>query len=545
MKKICLLKDEVKREERFFEILFDERLAKGAFLVPKTELYQIGGINRRMKAKQQYELLLRFADAYYVELEECPPGNEAADGFLLLDGESTGPVREEISADCYIIAKYRDKLLARGFFDAAVQSVIEAADAHGMKEEAVRLLERMLKRQEAYYRIDDAIRPILIYKGEDICYNVLNIFAEQFGEALRRMGQKVEYFDPEQDDIASMSKYIGKHYCAVIGMQTYLFSIMMQDGTAYLHDKIYGPKYNFIFDHPIWIRKHLVQCPKDLHILTHDMGYVKFCERYYKRKSFLFPPAGICPQMMEQQRKYQISFVGTYGDYLAEAFLMHQMDRKIRFLSNRFLSKMRKHPNLAADEAFRLVLDETGEAYAEEEYMDLFFRCRRTIYCVMHYYRAKTMETLLKAGFQVDVFGESWEKSDLRKYPNLICHPNVSSEESMQVWKQSKISLNVMSWHKGGFTERMANIMMCGAVLLTDHTDYLAGRLEAGKDLLVFQLDRQKELLAMIKEYLSCPEKLLEMAESGKKKAWEHHTWSSRAEEFLNIVLEDEVCGAE
>lgn len=41
-------------------------------------------------------------------------------------------------------------------------------------------------------------------------------------------------------------------------------------------------------------------------------------------------------------------------------------------------------------------------------------------------------------------------------------HPNVTVVESLKIWKQPKLSLNVMLWHKGGYAERMANIVLAG-----------------------------------------------------------------------------------
>lgn len=32
-------------------------------------------------------------------------------------------------------------------------------------------------------------KPVLIYKGDDICHNVLTVFAEQFGAALEQEGK--------------------------------------------------------------------------------------------------------------------------------------------------------------------------------------------------------------------------------------------------------------------------------------------------------------------------------------------------------------------
>ena len=89
----------------------------------------------------------------------------------------------------------------------------------------------------------------------------------------------------------------------------------------------------------------------------------------------------------------------------------------------------------------------------------------------------------------------------------------------MKVWQQSRLSLNIMSWHKGGFTERMANIMLCRAVLVTDYTTYLDGKFEHGKDALIFRLDALEELPKMIKERLNQPKKLEKIAQSGFEKS--------------------------
>lgn len=99
------------------------------------------------------------------------------------------------------------------------------------------------------HRIKEAKGTILIYKGEPICYNILNTFAEQLGEALQRLGEEVEYFDVKQSGEAALAAYAGKTYQAVIGFQSYLFDIYLPKAGVYLHDLIKGPKINFQFDH--------------------------------------------------------------------------------------------------------------------------------------------------------------------------------------------------------------------------------------------------------------------------------------------------------
>ena len=154
----------------------------------------------------------------------------------------------------------------------------------------------------------------------------------------------------------------------------------------------------------------------------------------------------------------------------------------------------------------------------------------------MHYYRDRVLRVLLDSGLTVNVFGDSWHNSPLAAYDNLVCHPDVTVEESLLIWQQSKLSLNIMSWHKAGFTERMANIMLAGAVLVTDDTRYLKGRYENGKDLVSFGLAERETLPERIKRLLSDTAERVRIAESGKEKTKQFHTWDIRAKEFFRVA---------
>lgn len=90
--------------------------------------------------------------------------------------------------------------------------------------------------------------------------------------------------------------------------------------------------------------------------------------------------------------------------------------------------------------------------------------------------------------------------------------------------EKSKLSLNIMSWHKGGFTERMANIMLAGAVLVTDDTTYLMGKY-TDEDLLTFSLEEREKLSDKIKYLLDYEEYRKKIAQNGKQKTLLQHTW--------------------
>lgn len=524
----------------FIELLLDETLCNGEIYVDKELIRQAGGVNEGLPAKRKYECILRIAKEMPVVFVEDFV-EEQADSFIMLDDDMHS--KQGWKTDCYVIGKYSELLVQYNVFDAAIAGVLEEASQHNRYEETIAFLEKMIGRTDAYHAIDSVTQPILIYKGDDVCHNVLTIFAEQFGEALERYGCKVEYFDVSQMPIEELLQYQGRYFKAIIGVQSYLFSVKMKDEIHYLHEYIHGPKFNFIFDHPVWMKKHLEHRYEDFYVLTHDMDYVSFVEKYFERKAYLFPPAGMQSNPINghmnldtgEQRIYDLTFVGTYGDFMQEILLIHGMERKQRFLANRFLLMMRKNPNLSSEEALKRTLEYYHENISDAEFVELFFSMRRVIYCVMHYYRYKIVKEILESGIQLDVFGDSWYHCPLKVYPNLICHPNVTVEESLRIWQQSKLSLNIMSWHKAGFTERMANIMLAGAVLVTDNTRYLEQEcLE--DEMIVFDLKEYKHLPERIKYYLLHDEVREEMAISGMKKTLQKHTWDNRAEKFLNLL---------
>lgn len=522
----------------FMELLLDERICQGQIKISQDLVKKVGGINRRLKAKQKYELILRIAaDMNVVFLQEEEGAGQ--DDYLLEDDETTALQLYGWETDCYIIGRYSNKLKERGYFDAAVGSVIEMAEEMGKTQEVIAYLEQMVARRAAYYRIEEDTSPILIYMGDTVCHNVLTVIAEQFGAALECKGENVVYFDVEKEDIGALMCYTNRTFKAIIGVQSYMFAVKMRDEIHYLHEYIYGPKYNFIFDHPIWMKKFCCHQYPDFHVLTHDMNYVNFTKRYLKQDAILFPPAGIQGVEIEAvERDYDLTFVGTWGDYMEQVLWIHQLERETRFLANRLMLVMRKNPNMTPEDAFAVVLEKKNIRLSDEEFVQRFHELRRVIYCVMHYYRNKVIETILLSGMQIDVFGDSWQHSPLRRYPNLVCHPDVTVEESINVWKKSKLSLNVMSWHKGGFTERMAGIMLAEAVLVTDDTTYLRGRYDAN-DMIVFRLENLAELPDKIKYALEDTDYRKCMARHGREKTEQRHTWKKRAEQFLEMLQQE------
>lgn len=110
--------------------------------------------------------------------------------YLTLDDDIPSATDLSWQTDCYIAGKYSRELQKNGVFDAVLQSLLNEAAIAGRQQETLAFLEQMIGQNEAFWSIQEGSEPILVYKGDSICHNILNIFAEQFGLALEHAGKK-------------------------------------------------------------------------------------------------------------------------------------------------------------------------------------------------------------------------------------------------------------------------------------------------------------------------------------------------------------------
>lgn len=128
------------------------------------------------------------------------------------------------------------------------------------------------------------------------------------------------------------------------------------------------------------------------------------------KEALLFPPAGMEAETAEvPERQYGLTFVGTMGDYFSQVLWIHGLERPKRFLANRFLLIMRQQPDLTLEQAFARAVEHQGLKLTDQEFLNHLRELCVTGYCVMHYYRARVVETILKSGIRLDVFRKQLE----------------------------------------------------------------------------------------------------------------------------------------
>ena len=146
---------------------------------------------------------------------------------------------EEYRQQAYCLGRYYSVYKADGTYDQRAQELVERGLLLRQQttEDPAEFLMHMMSRDEVYDAYDSVHCPILIYKSDPICYGVLNGFADAIADRLDAMGYLVELFEliPGRED--ELLQFTGLRFRAVLGIQTYAFSIRFQDGRN-LHDEI-------------------------------------------------------------------------------------------------------------------------------------------------------------------------------------------------------------------------------------------------------------------------------------------------------------------
>ena len=88
------------------DLLLDETICAGTVAVPREMVRLAGGVNKRLGAKQKYELLLRIAAETPVELEETDEDACGQENMMVFD-DAEEPENTGLGwrTDCYVLGK--------------------------------------------------------------------------------------------------------------------------------------------------------------------------------------------------------------------------------------------------------------------------------------------------------------------------------------------------------------------------------------------------------------------------------------------------------
>lgn len=521
-----------------------------ALVVKKGLLEWTGSFHETLQAFNMYEFLCRVAAETVVygipcaeddienahkdicsETDQTEGSKELCGGTNQTEGDSEGVRKEKISTArtfAYIARLHMVRLRAEGLLDKVFSRLIDHMAELDCSQEFSDVMGVMLDSFAEFEKLARNTAPYLIFVGDDTCYSVPKRFAAALSDELADLGQAVITTDGRHGEW----NVGGGSNIAVPPVLKGVVGYQMEILEREIFRRMACPKYQFWFDNPIYFNDMFYDLPKEYYILSQDADYADYIKRYYGTENAIqFPPAGEdAGYAGNQDRPYDVVFIGSYrNQWDVDEFTDEERE---------FYEYMKCHPDVNFEEGYRQYLaDHThiSESYDSDYIRNGLERVKNACRAVTSYYRDAVIGTLIAAGINLHVYGDTWQNFHSEYEANLIRHPEVSVEESLEVFGHAKIGLNIMTWHKAGMTERIANIMLSGAVCLSDESGYLREHYTDGEEMLLFRLSELSALPQKVLRLLQDEDLRRQMAEKAYERAKKEHTWRTRAEEFLSL----------
>ncbi len=509
-----------------------------ALLFPKALIRETGAFNQGLSALTNYELLCRLVR----ETNKCELIDAAGKNGI---GREQSVPSDDGQAACtlaYMVRYHLNSLHDIGMTDQVFSLFCEYMQSRGIFQVFQERVDRFLSDGREYERYAGRTAPFIVLRGDDTCGGVLQGFADDLSDGLAENGQAVILIDENFSEHEKLQNIVCK---GVVGFQSKALEIDF-------FRRIRGPKFQFWFDNPLRFEKVLRNLPEEYYILCQDANYAALIRDYYHTPNAIqFPPGGRVRRRLQEElrdagagepadglkqecskreRPYDIVFVGNH--FSDQAGSLEGMQRE-------FYDYMLEHPSETFEQGLSQLLLDKGRETEAEEFVRLSCALKPACRAVIGHFRNAVVSAVLEAGFSLHVYGESWRDYQGPGRDNLVIHPYVTVEESLEELSKARIGLNIMSWHKAGMTERIANIMLSGAVCLTEETEYLRDHMQEGRELVCFELNRLEELPGKIRNLLEHPELREEIAANAYRRASAEYTWERRARELIALSERD------
>ncbi|MCR4745117.1 MAG: glycosyltransferase [Lachnospiraceae bacterium] len=385
---------------------------------------------------------------------------------------------------------------------------------------------------------------ICVITGNDYCYGTVDAMSKEFAKGLKECGCNVNTLSYEELLSFANGNDENFNYDIVIEIMGNFFKFQKEKLKNVL-------KFSVITDSMFSLTNfEYFRNLQNIFILNCDEGETDYINNHLEiAHAFHFPFGGMYGKNVYEAinsecgieslgKKYDLTFIGSYMDYRDYLMKLNEFSPELEELALNYFDFMLENYNYNSPDALRILLSQFKLEISEDDFWKLGGALVNVEQAVAAYYREKTIGDLLKGGIRVDVFSEEWNRSKLSQYSNLKVHKSLFHDEMLDVMSQSKISLNIMKWHKGGMTERISNIMFNGAVCATDVSSYLIRNFSDMDDILMFDLKDTEHLLKNVYKILSDDSFRTRIVKNAFSKISENYSWNSCARRFIDIADE-------
>lgn len=526
---VLVLCDHAPQQSDWYGILQTPKLNIYALIIRRSVFEKASCFNFRLTDDCNREFLCRAAEIAEILYLECSDvtwqRNRTSDICI---------------TNAYLLVRYLTKLQERSLLEAGLQQMTDYTAEYGWQSDFEQILNLMLNEDQKFYRqIYLATAPFFVIRGNEICYGVLQNFSDQLVKALIHKGQWViettekPFFTQEEMEL------LQTHYFrALIGFQA---PILMKKEFCFVK----GIRFDFWLDHPMFFHEMFMNSSDQVYLLCQDGDHAAYADQTFPMINGIhFPPGGNLPAQLctctKAQKEYDISFMGTYFDELSMWDKVYALEGILGEMACFAAEYLLAHSNVSYNEMLAFLMEKYPKPFSTFGYAVVLDHLWEAFRIPAYTYRNRVVRQILDAGYELHVYGDSWQTFPVRNGDQLVIHDAVAPEHMSEELAKARIALNVMTWHKAGFTERIIEIMMAGTVCLTDETAYLKEHFSHMEDVVMFSLDHIEDIPKLMAQILENEELQNAIATKAYEKVSRFHTWDVRAGELLELVTEIE-----
>lgn len=376
---------------------------------------------------------------------------------------------------------------------------------------------------------------ILLFKADSV-YGTTRNYIEELEIAFHRMGYNTAVVDLNHFNYQEICKWYLENY-------EFIVMIDCQEIHLKVFEKMECPKgicrLSISCDHPMYHHESLECFGRDNRLISIDEKHNDYVKKYYSniKDPVYIPLAGSShnTNIPWGRRDFDVLFTGSYWkpqpvlpDPIPDDF-SNQLQLQIQ-------NQLLKGGRLSIDEIMEEIFSAKNIEVSKKEFKQILFEISDLEHYVRQCHRDQLMRILLKEGICVHVFGNGWEDLDCPGKENLVIHKG-NLEIAKRALGNAKIVLNIMPGFKAGFQERIASGMLSKALVVTDSSDYIDREFVDGENIILYYLSNMEELPGHIKELLANEKESVRIAQNGYEKAIQSHTWSKRAWQIIEYLI--------
>ncbi len=366
-------------------------------------------------------------------------------------------------------------------------------------------------------------------------------FANQMADAFENLGFDVQVceFDEHDDLDAVFQPLYGQKYRLLLDFNSTITRMVEEDGTPVL-DKLDGPFFDYILDHPLFHYNCLNADLKNLNGIFLDEAQEAYVKRYYPRvKKTLTMPLGATEAVTggKKTETDTVLFMGTYDrpDKIYE--MVDLSPEPLRSYMKELIEMRIEDPILPMEEAFRQLLKAHGEKLPDDKF-SLFMNAMYSVDAyIRDYFRKAAVDELVRAKIPVRLVGEGWEKYESCNETYVTREKAVVFGLSFEKIAHADVLLNVSPFFNHGAHDRIFAGMANHCTVLTDQNPYLKRILKDGEQVCMYSLKDIRTLSDYAAELLTNHALCRDIQNNAYVEFKQKYTWEEKAKQLLACTL--------